>query len=337
LVPTKAPPPKKTVLDELKDVIKTMWGKDDRVDKQPLPLTNSILQRVMRMLDRLDEIDSSQTIRPEVPGAVDRVHFSVTSPPLIQPGSSFVVDVWAHLDQQRQEVIQRAKEAVAGRKIQIKTRGPLPVGRGTVLTVHLKIDNLLIEDPEDTILWEGEIGSASFAVQVPQDAAPGSRLGQATIYADAVQIARVNFELNVGAEQVEAKALPAQEKRYQTAFASYASPDRDEVLRCIQGMQKAAPSLNIFVDVHSLRSGQNWEQELWTRIPASDVFFLFWSTNAMQSEWVEKEWRCALNAHGLAFIDPVPLQPPDVAPPPPELAGLHFNDWQLAYRRNKRE
>jgi hypothetical protein len=127
-----------------------------------------------------------------------------------------------------------------------------------------------------------------------------------------------------------------QELRHKTAFASYASPDRDEVLRCIQGMEKAAPSLNIFVDVHSLRSGQKWEQEIWNRIPTSDVFFLFWSTNAMNSPWVEKEWRCALSARGPDFIDPVPLEPPDVAPPPKELINLHFNDWQLAYQRKSR-
>ena len=88
------------------------------------------------------------------------------------------------------------------------------------------------------------------------------------------------------------------------------------------------------MDVHSLRSGQNWEKELWIRIPSSDIFFLFWSVNAKQSPWVEKEWRCALNARGLDFIDPVPLQSPEVAPPPTELASLHFNDWQLAYLRN---
>ena len=274
--------------------------------------------------------------RPEVPGAVDRVHFSVTAPPAVPPGASFVVDIWAHLEQQRQEVIQRAKAAVGGRDIQIKTKGPLPISRGTVLAVHLKIDGLLIEDPQDTILWEGEIGSASFAVQVPRDTPEGAHLGRAAIYADGVQIARIHFELEVAARHVEARPLPLQEKRIRTAFASYANPDRDLVLRCVQGMEKAAPFLNIFMDVHSLRSGQKWEQELWQRIPACDIFFLFWSSNASRSPWVEKEWRCALDTHGIDFIDPVPLEPPDVAPPPPELAGLHFNDWELAYQRGQR-
>ena len=70
-------------------------------------------------------------------------------------------------------------------------------------------------------------------------------------------------------------------------------------------------------------------------IPASDVFYLFWSAHASASKWVEREWRTALRTGGLDFIDPVPLQPPEDAPPPPELAGLHFNDWMLAFRRRE--
>jgi hypothetical protein len=44
---------------------------------------------------------------------------------------------------------------------------------------------------------------------------------------------------------------------------------------------------------------------------------------------VEAEWRTALSAHGLAGIDPVPLESQAEAPPPPELAALHFHDWTL--------
>ena len=35
----------------------------------------------------------------------------------------------------------------------------------------------------------------------------------------------------------------------------------------------------------------------------------------------------------LEHIDPVPLEPPDKAPPPKELERLHFNEWTLAYRK----
>jgi ATP-dependent Clp protease ATP-binding subunit ClpA len=101
-------------------------------------------------------------------------------------------------------------------------------------------------------------------------------------------------------------------------------------------MQKIARELEVFLDVVSLRAGQYWERELWTAIPQHDVFYLFWSQAASQSEWVRKEWQCALKTRGLDFIDPVPLASPDDVPPPPELAEKHFNDWVLAFMRGGR-
>ena len=300
-----------------------------------------LLDPVIRM-GELENIPGKETAtstpnqQVQVPGAVEKVHFSVTAPQVIQPGTSFLVDAWAHLEAQRQEMINRAKEAASGRKVLVKTRGPFLIRRGTVLSMQLKISGMVIEDPEETILWEGEIGSASFAVQVPAEAEPGERRGCLTVFVNDTPISRLLFELKVANYETEAMPLTLFEKRFQSAFASYASQDREAMLYCVQGMEKAAPWLNIFVDVHSLRSGQNWEQELWKQIPESDVFYLFWSVNAMRSSWVEKEWRCALETNGLEFISPVPLQSPEDAPPPTELASLHFNDWELAYRRQGR-
>ena len=48
---------------------------------------------------------------------------------------------------------------------------------------------------------------------------------------------------------------------------------------------------------------------------------------------VDLEWRIALDRNGLGRINPVPLESPDMAPPPSELAALHFNDWMLPYLR----
>jgi hypothetical protein len=56
---------------------------------------------------------------------------------------------------------------------------------------------------------------------------------------------------------------------------------------------------------------------------------LCWSTNAKQSEWVDREWRCAYGAKGIAGVEPVPLEPPDLCPPPAELSEKHFNDILL--------
>jgi tetratricopeptide (TPR) repeat protein len=274
----------------------------------------------------------------EVPGnIVDNVHFSITSPAQVCPSASFVVDIWAHLGEQRDEVIRRAKEALPNVEISIMSKGPVNVCRGTILTVRLKIDELEVEDYEDTIMWNAEIGNANFRVTVPKETAPGSKPGVATIHANGIQIARIYFDIQVGNETSSTEKIQTKQQQNRKAFASYASADRDSVLARIQGIQKIAPQLEVFVDVVSLRSGQYWEKELWEVIPSKDVFYLFWSSNAAKSEWVEKEWRCALKTRGLDFIDPVPLEAPEQAPPPPELSSKHFNDWTLPYMRGKRQ
>lgn len=163
-----------------------------------------------------------------------------------------------------------------------------------------------------------------------------ARRGLATIHLGGLQIASVYFYVYVGEKTSKAEHIESREERCRKAFASYAHDDFQDVLARIQGIQKGAPQLEIFLDVVSLRSGQDWEQELLTAIPSSDVFYLFWSANARRSEWVEKEWRCALDTRGIDFIDPVPLVSPEEVPPPPELASRHFNDWVLAFMRGER-
>jgi predicted component of type VI protein secretion system len=281
------------------------------------------------------ELSIAASISQRLLGAVDLVHFSVISNSVVLPGTTFVINVWAHLAGQREEVIRRAQETSNRTGVSLQSKGPVQVTRGTVLLVRLQIENLVIEDPEDAIPWEGEIANATFWAEVPKTASKGQKRALGRVFVGGLEIAKIHFVVEVGQKISDECQLPAREELHRTAFASYANADRDAVLARIQGMQKAAPSLDVFLDVLKLRSGEDWEKRLWKEIPSKDVFYLFWSEGASQSNWVEKEWRCALETKGLDFIDPVPLVSPQSVPPPPELASKHFNDWVLAFTRSK--
>jgi hypothetical protein len=114
-----------------------------------------------------------------------------------------------------------------------------------------------------------------------------------------------------------------------SAFVSYASQDRNRVAAIIQGMKKARPEMDIFFDVESLRSGDDWEKSLYKEIEHRDILFLCWSHYARDSKWVDAEWRYALERKGAEYIEPIPIEPPDVCPPPTELNHKHFNDKML--------
>jgi len=273
---------------------------------------------------------------PQPAPTMDLVRFSVTAPPSVPPGGDILFDVWAHLESHRDEVLRRAREAALGKELVVRERGPVRIMRGTAIQVLLDpIEGLRMDEREEALAWEGEIASVCFVAQVDLAARPGPRTGTLRFLVDGLLVSRLSFQFAVGPAAAAAR-LDTAEQRVRSAFACYASEDRDEVLRIVQGVQKVAPSLDVFLDVARLRSGQLWEAELWKVIPTRDVFYLFWSRAARRSPWVEKEWRCALKSRGLDFIDPAPLDPPEIAPPPEELAGLHFGDWTLAYRRRTR-
>jgi tetratricopeptide (TPR) repeat protein len=279
-------------------------------------------------------VESKQT---DVPGPVtDRVCFSLTAPARLEVGGSYALDVWAYLGNQRAEVMAMARQSQGSDNIQVKTKSGVAVTRGTVLTVHIAIPTLEVADPEDIICWEGEIGNATFPVSVPMQARPGPHAGTATFRVDQFPIAKLHFVLEVGAEAAAIVPLAARESRYKSAFASYASEDRDEVLGRLQGILKVLPDLELFLDVVSLRSGECWEERLSHEIARRDTLFLFWSLAASRSPWVEREWRTALGLRGVAGIDPIPLVSPEKVAPPTELAQhLHFNDWLLAFMRGR--
>ena len=265
----------------------------------------------------------------------DNVHFTATAPATMRLGNSYTLDVWMHLAEQRQEVIARAIEAQGQEDIRIRSKGPVEVARGTILTVRLSIPDFIVKDSEDTILWDGNIGNASFPITVPTDARIGRHSGEVFFYVSGLQIAKLYFDLEIGHRESSVYQLVTHEQRVRTAFASYASENRDEVLARVQGIMKALPDLDLFLDVMSLRSGEDWEKRLKYEIEKRDIFYLFWSRAASRSHWVEMEWRTALDMKGIEYIDPVPLVSPNVVPPPKELAKLHFNDWMLAYMRGE--
>lgn len=285
-----------------------------------------------------DLLPSRTSTRQEMPaGRLDSVHFTLTAPPVMSPGRTHELDFWAHLSRQRREVIRRAKEQAAGIEIRGRSIGPTKVSRGTVLTVRLEIADLSIDPPFAPVLWDGDIGNVGFLVTVPGDAPLGTRAGSARIHIAGLRIATLSFVVEVQPKSMEGMQLVASEERARRAFASYASDDRNAVLARIQGIQKAAPAMDVFVDVARLRSGDNWREALKREILGRDTLYLFWSQAASQSKEVDWEWRCALEQHGIRSIDPVPLVSPEVVPPPAELASqLHFNDWVIAYMRNER-
>lgn len=260
----------------------------------------------------------------------DVVVFTAHAPRWVAPSAKFVLDIWACLKDQLVTVAELARGESVGQKMGV------PIERGTLITISLDIPDLAVRDPVDHLVWCGEPANASFQITVPKHLSHGDYLGTAKIAASGIPIARIDLGLSITNEvypetPAEFKRRITIASRTKTAFASYASEDRAEVLSRIQGMKKIAPDLDIFIDSISLRAGDDWKQQLESVVPNRDTFFLFWSRFAKESAWVEREWKLALAKRGIDYIDPVPLVDPDIVPPPRRLRKLHFGDAYLAY------
>jgi hypothetical protein len=264
---------------------------------------------------------------------IDDVEFTITTPPTTVPGNSAVLDLWVHLEAGLDEVLERAARNAGAEGVTDRTFVGPRVERGAVIVATLSMPDFTVPFPENQILWNGRLEQASFTFSVAPELLAGQYPAQLTLHVNGLCIAMLSFTVAVS-DAADRSSFSV--KPYRKVFASYSSKDRDAVLGRVQGMQKVMPGIEVFVDVASLRAGDKWQERIRTEIESSDAFYLFWSEDASKSEWVEREWRIALQKPGLDRIDPVPLVSPAVVPPPPELAGdLHFNDWTLAFMRNQ--
>lgn len=257
------------------------------------------------------------------------VRFEAIAPERLVRGRYATVDLLM-LEEGFEQVVEQVT-AEHSEPTKTTSSGWLETARGTQVTVRLTSPELG-DLGEQQGTWNGRYLRFGFPFMVPKDLAVPQAMLVAQVYFDDLPATRLSLVLyctdTSGREPSRHNVKPTQTD-IREAFVSYASEDRTRVATIIQGMRTARPDLDVFFDVESLRSGEDWQQTLRTRIETCDVLFLCWSQHASASPWVDFEWRYALDTKGIDFIEPVAIEPPYKCPPPPELNSKHFNDLLL--------
>ncbi len=188
--------------------------------------------------------------------------------------------------------------------------------------------------------WLGRPTYVAFMGQVPLVGMIGDVIGRVTVSRDGIPLGSIIFKIKV-LDRLEAPQtsqtpllVGVAARRYKRAFISYASADRTEVLKRVQMLRLAR--IRFFQDLLKLEPGDRVERKLYLLIDKSDLFLLFWSTKAKESDWVLKEIRYALKRKGSDEFAPPDLIPviiegPPIPKPPDELAHIHFNDYLLYF------
>jgi type VI secretion system protein ImpC len=320
--------------DLLAEVIKaTKMGADDHGLK-PLTVERALLQ--LRERHQQSSIEGGSIREPATLG--DPVDCTVFAPPEASPGAALLVQVFAHIPEQASQVEALARQFDEESQRRAFKSLETQVVRGSRLWFHLVMPGLVIDDPIQVMTWTGRPESVQFGVGVPRAQRPGNVIGTVTVSLDSIPIGHIKFKLRVietsRTPSTDAEPTGADAHRYQLAFISYASADRPKVLMRVQML--AAVGIRYFQDLLDLDPGDRWERELYRHVDECDLFLLFWSSFAKQSEWVLKEVKYALSrkADGEFLppeIRPVIIEGPPIVPPPDELSHLHFNDRLLYF------
>ncbi|MCB1933887.1 MAG: leucine-rich repeat domain-containing protein [Candidatus Accumulibacter sp.] len=273
---------------------------------------------------------------PPPPPDAEAVDTAVFCPPAVARSSVFLVQAFLYPPDEIAAVEAEARQADEAARLRGRFSLPLDLPRGTRVDLHLEMPGLRIAEADAVLTWRGRQTVAQFEVGVPADVQGEKLVGSLRIAVAGMPKSTLRFQvalLEAGAAGPDAHACEIDARTYRRAFVSYSSKDRGEVLRRVQAFRIAG--LSVFQDILDLEPGERWEKELYREIDNCDVFLLFWSQAAADSEWVGREIEYALaRKHGdddsPPAIQPVPIEGPPIPPPPKNLSALHFNDALLA-------
>ncbi|HEU4455200.1 MAG TPA: toll/interleukin-1 receptor domain-containing protein [Longimicrobium sp.] len=267
-----------------------------------------------------------------------------SAPRTAQPGdvilAQFVAYVAGYEDRARQ-VLEREPDAG---EIRLGEQTDCRWAVGARVIVRCRARGLVVPTPVQGFRWNGECRSVTFDIEVPPDAKPrdAAIVFEAFVQEDAddapdpVEVGRLSIPLDITLQEQEAQVQPPPPQRVvaqaaRTAFASYASEDRVDVLERVSSIRRSA-GMEVWMDIVDLRMGDKWEPALRENIARSDRFLLFWSNHAAQSDWVGREWRQAVAMKGEEILELHLLRHTPIDDVPEPLRKFHFNDIYLLAR-----
>ena len=259
----------------------------------------------------------------------DTVECSVFAPPAVPPAEMALIQAFLHLPEQAERASFLASAMDSSTTLKGTRSLEIEIKRGAKVELSLAGSGLLIDEPVQSVVWQGQPVFCQFLVTVPMGTSGQSFFPVVRVSIDGVLVGRIKFRIlsDSSATNPQSRPLGDHARRYENAFVSYATKDRKEVLKRVQMLN--VMKTKFFIDLLSLDPGDRWEKKLYETIPQCDLFLLFWSQAAKDSTWVNREVEYALNQQsknqdGEPDIVPVILE--QNVSPPPSLAALHFND-----------
>lgn len=277
--------------------------------------------------DDFTKTDSSESV------AVSDVEVSAVAPKQMQVGEYSIVTVTLYAEQYRKIVDDMI--AQSSDPVQEKHGSPMQAQDHAKITVSLSADGVDIEEEQQIQYWNQKYLIFDFPVILKSDWKKTTVLFKGVISINDVPASKISFLVKCRDYKVQQPEIKRRD--IHSAFVSYSRRDISQVAFVMMGIRKARPDLEMFFDVESMHSGEDWEKRIKREIDEKDILFLCWSVHASKSAWVDREWRYAYERKGADGIDPIPLESAQKCPPPKELEKKHFNENLLFIVESNRE
>lgn len=266
---------------------------------------------------------------PPAEAESEPVWLGASTPKAVKPGDEFTARFVAY-ERQFEEEVRQLLEQLSPKVEPVLGVQECRWKHGTQVTVKLSGRGLTIDPVEQPFIWNGGRSLLEFDVEVPQAAPEGKVVLKFDVFIEGFMVARLRLDLEISLHPVAGENVAAKVEPAKSAFVSYSSKDRLRVLDRVASI-KISAGIDPFLDCLDLHPGEEWKPRLDDEIRRCDLFLLFWSKNASESEWVVWELDTALKEKGENGLQLHPLDP-DVKPPD-GLEELHVGDVIMWVRK----
>nr|MDO8118193.1 toll/interleukin-1 receptor domain-containing protein [Candidatus Sigynarchaeota archaeon] len=207
--------------------------------------------------------------------------------------------------------------------------------RGIRFTVKPNVPGVEFIPAQETVTYDGDVIEVPFRFHAQEVESSRYRMaGTIDIYQESTLAGHVPviFTFSSGGEAFQGQAFTRIKRNlYDTIFVSY-SHDDEHVVDVLTSAYKAKGD-TILRDKETIKSGEYWKEKIKRMIEMADVFQLYWSHRASESEYVAFEWEYALkimNTKGEGFIRPLYWQKP-MPDPPGKLNQIQFAEITIPF------
>lgn len=227
----------------------------------------------------------------------DLTYASAFLPDTVSRGSCMMIQVYLYSDGERDTVCAEATQCDHLSSEKAFTPLQAKLKKGDQIDIQLRIRGLHIERSTKTIIWQGDYTKVCFHAEISENWNDDRLYGEIFISVNNTMIGELDFITDVTSEDVEVeRTANVISRQYKKVFISYAHQDEDKVKYIAEGYR--ALGISYFFDRHYLKGGDIFPLVIQEYIKDADLFFLCWSENAANSDYVQKERAQALQ---LAF------------------------------------